>query len=176
MGNEPFAVLFGDELIDSSCEPCIKQLMNAYELLGHTLLALRETSENKLESTGMISGEKNEDNYYEVDSIEVGSNTEETVNYLSMVGRYILRPEIFDYIEVIHDHSPEHVPLNEALNMLAYDQRVYGVCFKGKYYDIGIKTGYVQATLDFALKRDEKKTSILELMSNVVNKDRPSNK
>ncbi len=168
VGNEPFAVLCGDDLVDASCEPCIKQLMNSYELLGHTVLALCEQPKDKPHDYGVIEGEKNEDGFYEVSGIAEKYEITAASQNTKMVGRYVLRPEIFDYIEVIYDRSPENVPLNEALNMLSHDQRVYGVCFEGKHYDIGTKAGYVQATLDFALKRDEMKNSILEQMSTAV--------
>ncbi len=165
VGNEPFAVLFGDELVDATTEPCIKQLMNAYEELSHSVLALREQPKDRLDQYGVINGEKNEDGFYEVRNIVEKPDPEEAPSETALVGRFVLRPEIFDYIEAIYDKTSEEVGLTDALNMLAHDQRVYGVDFEGKRYDIGSKAGYVKATLDFALKRDEMKDSILEQMN-----------
>ncbi len=165
VGNEPFAVLYGDELIDSSCEPCIKQLMNAYELLSHSVLALREQPKNALSNYGVIEGKKNEDGFYDVKSIAEKPQVEAAPSCMSLVGRFVLRPEVFDYIEAVYQASPTDVPLTDALNMLAHDQRVYGLDFEGSRYDIGTKAGYVKATLDFALKRDEMKDCILEQMN-----------
>lgn len=172
VGSEPFAVLYGDELIDSEDAPCIKQMMTAYESLEHSILAIRENTKDQVEHYGVIESELNEDGIHEIKGLLEKPHKEEAPSQNTVVGRFVLRPEIFDYIDAIYEKTPSDVPLTKAITMLAKDQMVYGMDFEGKRYDIGSKTGYVKATLDFALKREEMKYSILEQMTTVVHEHR----
>ncbi len=172
VGKEPFAVLFGDELVDSENEPCIKQMMNVYESVEHSILAVREQPLSDVKDYGVIDGTLNEDGLHEVRRVVEKPEESNAPSNKTIVGRFVLRPEIFDYIEAVYEKNEEDVPLSDAISMLAHDQLVYGMEFDGKRYDIGSKTGYVKATLDFALKRDEMKQSILEQMSTVVHEHR----
>lgn len=168
VGKEPFAVLYGDELIDSESTPCIKQLIDSYESLEHTVLAVREMPESDVKNYGVVDAVLNEDGYHEVKKVVEKPIEETSPSNNTVVGRFVLRPEIFDYIEAIYEENELDVPLTDAISLLAHDQMVYGMEFEGKRYDIGSKTGYVKATLDFALKREEMKHSILEQMNTVV--------
>ena len=168
VGNEPFAVLFGDELVDSKQEPCIKQLINKYESLEHTIVAVREKPWSEVCDYGVIDGPLNDEDNYEIRKIVEKPVPEEAPSNQTVVGRFILRPEIFDYIDALYEQNCKDVSLSDAISLLAQDQMVYGSIFEGKRYDISSKTGYVKATLDYALSRDEMKSSIIERMSSVV--------
>ncbi len=132
VGKEPFAVLFGDELVDSTNEPCIKQMMNVYESLEHSILAIREKPPTDIRNYGVIDGVLNEDGYHEVRSVIEKPLEANAPSNNTVVGRFVLRPEIFDYIEAVYENNKDDVPLSEAITMLAHDQMVYGMEFEGK--------------------------------------------
>ncbi len=147
-------------------------MMNVYESVEHSILAVREQPLSDVKDYGVIDGTLNEDGLHEVRRVVEKPEESNAPSNKTIVGRFVLRPEIFDYIEAVYEKNEEDVPLSDAISMLAHDQLVYGMEFDGKRYDIGSKTGYVKATLDFALKRDEMKQSILEQMSTVVHEHR----
>ena len=168
VGNEPFAVLLGDDIIDSGV-PCLKQLMSVYEDCPGTILGVQEVPEDKVCSYGIVSPVVVKDNLWRaVDFVEKPSIAE-APSRLAVLGRYILQPEIFAILEQTPPGRGGEIQLTDAIRTLAVEkQSVYAYNFEGRRYDVGDKQGYLEATVEFALKRPELRDKFLQYLLKTV--------
>jgi len=164
VGNEPFAVLLGDDIIDASV-PCLKQLLNMYKKYSSTILGVQDVSIDKVSQYGIINPVMiNENIWRAVDLIEKPI-PREAPSSLAIVGRYILEPQIFTILEKIGFCAGDEMQLTDALRILAQEEEVYAYKFNGRRYDIGDKQGYLEATVDFALKRNDLRKNFLQFLT-----------
>ncbi len=154
VADEPFAVLLGDDLIDSD-SPCIGQLMDVYENVRAPVLAVMRVPPEEISSYGVIAAEKVEDRLYRVKRLVEKPSREEAPSDLAIIGRYILTPEIFEHLKKTEKDSRGEVQLTNALESLLSDSPVYGFEFEGSRYDCGNKLGFLVATVEYALKRPD---------------------
>ncbi|NMX21372.1 UTP--glucose-1-phosphate uridylyltransferase, partial [ANME-1 cluster archaeon GoMg4] len=159
VGDEPFAVLLGDDIIKAEI-PCIKQLMNLFERYNKSIVAVEEVQKEKISDYGIIKGREIEDSVYLVEEMIEKPSLEEAPSNIGTVGRYILTPEIFDCIKRTPLGKGNEIQLTDAIRMLMEKEDVYGYAFKGKRYDAGDKIGYVKAIIDFALEREDIKDEV----------------
>jgi len=155
VGDEPFAVLLGDDIINGDV-PCIKQLMDIYqEHNGSSVIAVEEVKD--VSKYGIIKGDEINGSVYLVEDIIEKPSLEEAPSNIGTVGRYILTPEIFDYIKKTPSGKGNEIQLTDAIRMLIKKEKkdVYAYKFKGKRYDAGDKLGYVKAIIDCALERED---------------------
>lgn len=159
VGNEPFAVLLGDDIIKAEI-PCIKQLTNLFGRYNKSIIAVEEVPKEKVSSYGMIKGREIEEFIYRIEEIIEKPGLEEAPSNIGTVGRYVLTPAIFDCIKETKPGSGNEIQLTDAIKLLMEKEEVFAYSFKGKRYDAGDKTGYVKAIIDFALEKEDLKTEI----------------
>lgn len=159
VGNEPFCVVLADDVIDSEV-PCIRQLMDVYEFYGASVLALMEVPDHMVSSYGIVDAEAvphngTGDRLYRIRNLVEKPKREDAPSNLAIVGRYILTPEIFDSIEAIGPGAIGEIQLTDGLRHLLRSRPIYGYKFEGCRYDAGDKLGFLKATVEFALKRQD---------------------
>ncbi len=154
IGDEPFAVLLGDDVIDAKT-PALKQMMEVYEEKQASVLGVQTVDQKDVSKYGIVDGAQLGDRIYEVkDMIEKPSIDEAPTN-VAVLGRYIITPRIFDYLEKLEVGAGGEIQLTDALKKLALEEKMYAYNFEGRRYDVGNKMGFLQATVEFALKRPE---------------------
>jgi UTP--glucose-1-phosphate uridylyltransferase len=157
VGDEPFAVMLGDDIIDAEV-PCMKQMMDLFEKLQATIIATCEVPHAEISHYGVIRGfpvEGFNGRVYRVqDVVEKPPATEAPSNF-AIIGRYILTPEIFDVLEKTRSGSGGEIQLTDGIRLLLEQQPVYAYMFEGTRYDAGDKLGFLKATVEFALRRTD---------------------
>lgn len=167
VGNEPFAVLLGDDIIDANV-PCLRQLMDAYDAYQGSILGVQEVPKDKVSSYGVVKPELVKDKVWRaVDLIEKPA-VEEAPSRLAVLGRYIIEPEIFYLLEETPPGRGGEIQLTDALRRLAAFKPVYAYQFEGRRYDIGDKQGYLEATVEYALKRPDLRDKFLQYLLRTV--------
>jgi len=169
VGDEPFAVLLSDDLIEAPV-PCLRQLMEIFAEKRESVLALRRVPEDQVRKYGIIQGKQLTKGLYEVENMMEKPQPHETPSRLAIIGRYILRPEIFSLLENVTPGKGGEIQLTDGISQLARQRKVYGYEFEGEHYDIGDKFGFVRATVAYALKRPELKEQTREYLQAVINK------
>jgi UTP--glucose-1-phosphate uridylyltransferase len=152
VGDEPFAVLLGDDIIDSKV-PALKQMMDVFNKYKGSIVAVQKVPDNQTHLYGVIDGEEVEKGVYKVRDL-VEKPKENPPSNLAIIGRYILAPEIFGCIERTKRGSGGEIQLTDAIRELLKEQDVYAFEFEGDRYDAGDKLGFLKANISFALKRD----------------------
>ncbi len=154
VGNEPFALLLGDDLVYSST-PCIKQLADVYEKYESTIIGVQTVEKNQVNKYGIIDGIKVDDKLYEVNDLVEKPSIEEAPSNVAIMGRYILTPDIFELIERTPPGKNNEIQLTDALKLLNEQKEMYAYEFDGIRYDTGDKLGYLIANVDYALRNEE---------------------
>lgn len=159
VGNEPFAVVLADDVIDSEV-PCIRQLLDVYEFYGASVLALMEVPKEQISSYGVVDAEPvphngTKDRLYRIRNLVEKPKAEDAPSNLAIIGRYILTPEIFTSIEETGPGAIGEIQLTDGLRHLLRSRPIYGFRFDGKRYDAGDKLGFLKATVEFALQRED---------------------
>jgi len=163
VGNEPFAVLLGDDIIKAEI-PCIKQLTTLFGRYNKSIIAVEEVPKEKVSSYGMIKGREIDEFIYRIEEIIEKPSIEEAPSNMGAVGRYVLTPAIFDCIKETKPGSGTEIQLTDAIKMLMEKEEVFAYAFKGKRYDAGDKTGYVKAIINFALEKADLKAEIVQYL------------
>ncbi|AIF53682.1 UTP--glucose-1-phosphate uridylyltransferase GalU [Pelosinus sp. UFO1] len=168
VGNEPFAVLLGDDIIDASV-PCLKQMMSVYEDCPGTILGVQEVPQDKVCNYGIVKPQLVKHNLWQAVDLVEKPATSEAPSRLAVLGRYILQPEIFDILENTEPGKGGEIQLTDALRTLAIEKNsVYAYNFEGRRYDVGDKQGYLEATIEFALKRPDLRDKFLPYLLKTV--------
>lgn len=154
IGNEPFAVLLGDDIVKSE-QPCIKQLINQYEKVQSSVIGIMQVEDKDIHKYGIINPLNTNSNLMEVRQFIEKPTLVEAPSNLAIIGRYILTPEIFPFLEEKQIGKGGEIQLTDAIEKLNSEQKVYGYEFEGKRYDVGEKLGFIKTTIDFALEREE---------------------
>jgi len=155
VGNEPFAVLLADDLIENGGRVCLKEMTEIYESHGRSVLAVEEIPPEASQSYGMVATSQMIGNVARVEGIVEKPKPEEAPSNLGVVGRYILTPRIFHLLETVGKGAGGEIQLTDAIAKLLDHELVYAFRFNGKRYDCGSKLGYLEATVDHALKHPE---------------------
>ena len=169
VGDEPFAVLLSDDLIEAPV-PCLRQLMEIFAEKRESVLALRRVPDDQVRRYGIVQGKQLTKGLYEVENMMEKPQPHETPSRLAIIGRYILRPEIFSLLENVTPGKGGEIQLTDGISKLARQRKVYGYEFEGEHYDIGDKFGFIRATVAYALKRPELKEQTREYLQAVINK------
>lgn len=166
IGDEPFAVMLGDDIVDNDV-PCLKQLMDAYEEYRTTILGVQEVDKNDADKYGIIAAKHIEDRVYKVKDLVEKPELGSAPSNIAILGRYIITPEIFDILESLPIGKGGEIQLTDALKELSKKEAMYAYRFEGKRYDVGDKLGFLEATVDFALKRPDLRDGFLKYLSNI---------
>lgn len=157
IGNEPFAVLLGDDIIDSE-RPCLRQLLDGFDEYQGSVLALEKVPMENISSYGCVRATKVSERIFDVvDMVEKPSRAEAPSD-MAIIGRYVLTPRIFSILEQQEPGKGGEIQLTDAILKLSKEEKVYGCLFEGLRHDCGDKLGFLKATVDMALKRDEFRT------------------
>lgn len=169
IGNEPFAVLLGDDIVDAEV-PCLKQMIEVYNEYKTTILGVQEVPQEDVNKYGIVAGKYIEDRVYKVKDLVEKPAVQESPSNVAILGRYIISPEIFNILENTEPGKGGEIQLTDALKVLAQKEAMYAYNFKGKRYDVGDKLGFLQATVEFTLKRKDLKDEFLHYLTAVVEK------
>ena len=167
IGNDPFAVLLGDDIVDSET-PCLKQLINAYDEYKTSILGVQEVAKEDTDKYGILDCKHIEDRVYKVKDMVEKTNVDEAPSNIAILGRYIITPAIFEILENQEPGKGGEIQLTDALKTLGQQEAIYAYNFEGRRYDVGDKLGFLEATIDFALKRDSLKDGLMEYITNIV--------
>lgn len=154
VGDEPFAVLLGDDIVDSA-EPCIGQMIRLYERRGNPVIAIQEVAREETRNYGIVAGERDGDRVVRITGMVEKPAPENAPSNLAIIGRYILPPEIFQILEETRSDVGGEIQLTSGLATLLERRPIDGYLFEGKRYDAGDKLGFLKATVEFALKRED---------------------
>ena len=163
IGNEPFAVLLGDDIVDAET-PCLKQMIDAYDEYKTTVLGVQEVARENVDKYGILDVKHIEDRVYKVKDMVEKPSIEEAPSNIAILGRYIITPEIFNILENQAPGKGGEIQLTDALQTLATKEAIYAYNFEGRRYDVGDKLGFLEATVDFALKRPELRDDFIEFL------------
>lgn len=167
VGNEPFAVMLGDDVVVSD-KPCIGQLMEQYEKYNATVLGVQKVGMEHVSKYGIVDCENVDGRMYKLHGMVEKPKIEDAPSDVAVLGRYIITPSIFDCLEKTPKGAGGEIQLTDALVMLAEKEDMYVYDFEGRRYDIGSKQGFLQATVDFALARDDLKNEFAMYLKDVV--------
>ena len=154
VGDEPFAVLLGDDLVDAKV-PCLAQLIDVYEDYGGSVLGVQQVPQSQVSRYGIVAPHKVKPNVWQAVDLVEKPEAEKAPSRLAVLGRYVLTPAIFDILEHTKPGVGEEIQLTDAICELARKEKVYAYRFEGRRYDIGDKEGFLEATVEQALKRPE---------------------
>lgn len=167
IGNEPFLVLFGDDLI-SHTTPGAQQLIDAFHRKQSPIIALERVADDRVSSYGIIESSHSEGRIHQVDRFLEKPKMDETPSRLGVIGKYVLTPDIFDYIEKASSGKDNEKRLADAFIAMLADRDIYGLELEGIRYDTGDKFGFLQATIDYALAREDLGPKLREFMKTRV--------
>lgn len=156
MGDEPFAVLLGDDVVYNPEKPALAQLIDIYEATGGSVLGCQNVPQEKVSSYGIVAGTQTDNSrLMRVSDMVEKPAVEEAPSRMAVLGRYIIKPQIFDILESTQPGKGGEVQLTDALKVLARQDAVYAYDFEGKRYDVGDKLGFLKATVEYALRRED---------------------
>lgn len=167
VGDEPFAVMLADDLVDSEV-PCIKQLMNIFYREEESVIALMQVPLEDVHQYGVIKGEEIEPRLYRIEATVEKPVASEAPSRMAIIGRYILRPEIFEILRKQPPGQGGEIQLTDGLAQLARQRKIFGCAFTGERYDIGDKFGFVRATVAYALKRADLRDKVQAYLKSTI--------
>lgn len=167
IGDEPFAVLLGDDIIVND-KPCTAQLIENFEKYRNSIIAVEEVSYEKLSSYGIIKGKPIDDSIYVLEDIIEKPSQSDAFSNIGAVGRYVFTPEIFDCIRIAGTGVKSEIQLTDGIRHLNKSQIIYAYKFKGKRFDTGDRLGYIKAIVNFALKNENLKENIIGYLKEII--------
>ncbi|MGE8080426.1 UTP--glucose-1-phosphate uridylyltransferase GalU [Peribacillus loiseleuriae] len=164
IGNEPFAVMLGDDIVRAEV-PCLQQLIDMYKIHQCSIIGVQRVPDEDVSKYGIIEPEAEiRDQLLQVRSLVEKPRQEEAPSNYAIMGRYILQPEIFEILKDIPPGAGGEIQLTDAIRKLVDIQKVMGYYFEGDRFDVGDKMGYIKATIDFALKREDLKREMTDYL------------
>ncbi|MGN7298773.1 UTP--glucose-1-phosphate uridylyltransferase GalU [Ferdinandcohnia sp. SAFN-114] len=170
IGDEPFAVLLGDDIVQSST-PCLRQLINMYDKTLSSVIGVQQVPENETHRYGVIDPLTKIERLYQVQHFVEKPPYGTAPSNLAIIGRYILTPEIFLFLEKQQIGAGNEVQLTDAIQQLNNIQRVFAYEFEGKRFDVGEKLGFIETTIEFALQNKELKEDLLNFMEHILKRE-----
>lgn len=171
IGDEPFAVLLGDDVVDGEV-PALKQLIDVYDRTGASVLGVQEVPKEKVSSYGIVASQPTDEaRTFTVTDMVEKPKVEEAPSRLAVLGRYVINPEIFAILEHTAPGRGNEIQLTDALKELAQQQDMYAYNFEGRRYDVGDKQGFLEATVEMALKRPDLRDKFLAYLQGIVAKE-----
>ena len=164
VGNEPFCVLLGDDIVYNRDKPCLKQLIECYEEYGGSVLGVQEVKHEDVSKYGIVDGNKISENIYRVNNLIEKPSMEEAPTNIAILGRYVIRCKIFEHLEKENYGKNGEIQLTDSITNLISTEEVYAYKFQGTRYDIGDKVGYLKATIDYSLRDDKIKHIIKDYL------------
>jgi UTP--glucose-1-phosphate uridylyltransferase len=170
VGDEPFAVILADDLIDGQQLPCLKQMVNIFAKQQCSVIAVEEVSQAETDKYGIIKPEALYEGVLKIKNIVEKPAPDQAPSTLAVVGRYLLTPAIFNHLEKIERGAGGEIQLTDAIAQLLKEEQVLGCQFKGTRYDCGSKLGYLVATIDYALQHPNLREAFKEHLQGICKK------
>ena len=174
VGREPFAVLLGDTILHSPDGPVTRQLMQVHERYHESVVALEEVPRERVSRYGVMDGKAIDDHVFLVKDLVEKPSPETAPSNLVIAGRYVLTPEIFDYIDQTGEGKNNEIQLTDAMRLLVANRAMYGLQFKGRRYDLGNKLDLIKTNIEFALMRDDLRVGLSEFIIELAGKLDPA--
>ena len=168
VGNEPFAVLLGDDIVYNEEKPCLKQILECYNEYKTSILGVQKVPRENINKYGIVEAKHIEDRVYKVKGLIEKPNMNQTNSNIAILGRYIITPRIFEILENLEPGKGGEIQLTDALLKLSKEEVIYAYNFEGKRYDVGDKFGFLQATVEYALRKDELKDDFIKYLKEIV--------
>ena len=163
VGDEPFAVMLGDDIVDATV-PCLKQLIEVYEDCGASVLGVQEVPRRQVCRYGIVKPQPMKERLWKALDLVEKPKVEEAPSRLAVLGRYVIEPEIFGILAATPPGAGGEIQLTDALRTLGKSKPIYAYQFEGRRYDIGDKQGFLEATVEFALKRPDLRDGCLKYL------------
>ena len=168
VGNEPFAVILGDDVVYNDNKPCLKQLIDCYEEYKTSVLGVQTVEPQDVNKYGIVGGLHIEDRVYKVKNLIEKPAVEEAPSNVAILGRYIITPKIFEILENTKPGKGNEIQLTDALLELIKHEAMYAYDFEGRRYDVGDKLGFLQATVEYALRKEELRDGFIEYLQTII--------
>lgn len=170
IGDEPFAVLLGDDIVQAET-PCLKQLLEKYERYNATVLGVQTVPNDQISRYGIVGGDQIDNRLYSVTSLVEKPSEENAPSNLAILGRYILSPRIFEILNTQQPGTGGEIQLTDAIESLNKFEAVYAFDFNGVRYDVGEKMGFIKTTIEFALQREELRPQLIGYLSSILDSE-----
>lgn len=171
IGNEPFAVMLGDDIVQAET-PCLKQLINVFDQYQSSIIGIQEVSNDDVSKYGIIEPDRLlEKDVFQLKSLVEKPSIEAAPSNYAVMGRYILEPEIFSILENLPPGAGDEIQLTDAIRVLTESKRVLAYYFKGDRYDVGDKLGFIKATIELGLKRNDLRTELRQYLRELMEND-----
>jgi len=170
VGNEPFAVLLPDDIVYSK-KPCLKQMIEVYDQYKTTILGVQKVPENEVDKYGIVSGNVIGNRVYRVKDLIEKPSIKDAPSNIAIIGRYIISPEIFKILKNTKPGKNGEIQLTDALKELAKHEDIYAYSFEGRRYDVGNKLGFLEATVEYALRNRELREGFINYLVEIVAKE-----
>ncbi|WP_166238568.1 UTP--glucose-1-phosphate uridylyltransferase GalU [Paenibacillus turpanensis] len=170
IGDEPFAVLLGDDIVSAET-PCLKQLINQYEATASSVIGVQPVADNETNRYGIIDPIGKDGRLYQVEKFVEKPPIGTAPSNLAIMGRYVLTPEIFDFLALQEQGAGGEIQLTDAIQKLNEFQNVYAYHFEGTRYDVGEKLGFILTTLDFAIQNGELRLPLLKALEEIISRE-----
>ncbi|CUO44660.1 UTP--glucose-1-phosphate uridylyltransferase GalU [Clostridium disporicum] len=167
VGNEPFAVLLGDDVVYNDEKPCLKQLIDCYGEYKTSVLGVQTVDPKDVNKYGIVGGIHIEDRVYKVKNLVEKPSIEDAPSNVAILGRYIITPRIFEILEETKPGKGGEIQLTDALLQLVKEEAMYAYDFEGRRYDVGDKLGFLQATVEYALRKPELRDGFIEYLKSL---------
>ncbi|WP_058308627.1 UTP--glucose-1-phosphate uridylyltransferase GalU [Gracilibacillus massiliensis] len=170
IGDEPFAVLLGDDIVESNT-PCLKQLMTQYEETESSVIGVQQVSNEETHRYGIIDPGQSDGRRYQVNNFVEKPERGIAPSNLAIMGRYILTPQIFRFLEKHEVGAGGEIQITDSIQMLNQIQRVFAYDFEGTRHDVGEKIGFIKTTIEFALKNEEIGEEVENILSQLITQE-----
>ena len=170
VGNEPFAVLLGDDVVYNDGKPCLKQLIDCYGEYKTSVLGVQNVADENVDKYGIVSGIKIDDRVYKVKNLIEKPSIDEAPSNIAILGRYIITPKIFEILQNTEPGKGNEIQLTDALLKLIEEEAMYAYNFEGRRYDVGDKLGFLEATVEYAVRREELREDFIKYLEGIINK------
>lgn len=167
IGNDPFAVLLGDDIVYNDKKPCLKQLIDCYNEYGRTILGVQRVPKENVSKYGIVDSDCIDDRISKVKGLIEKPSIEDAPSNNAILGRYVIAPKIFDILEHLEPGKGNEIQLTDALLKLLKEDDVYAYNFEGRRYDVGDKLGFLEANVEYALRKPELKDTFLDYLKHI---------
>lgn len=170
VGDEPFAVVLGDDIVYNDTNPALKQMVEIYENYGASVIGVQQVAPDQVNKYGIVSGNAVGERVYQVDDLVEKPAVGTAPSTMAILGRYIITPGIFDILEHTGKGAGGEIQLTDGLKMLATVEKMFAYDFIGKRYDVGDKLGFLEATVEYGLRDNKLGTDFKRYLETLLNK------
>ena len=168
VGNEPFAILLGDDIVYNPEKPCLKQLIDCYDEYKTSILGVQSVDKESVSKYGIVDGIEIEGRVCKVKGLVEKPSVDEAPSNTAILGRYIVTPRIFDILDNTKPGKGNEIQLTDALLQLMNEEAMYAYNFEGRRYDVGDKLGYLEATVEYALRKPELRDEFVKYLKGII--------